>query len=182
MEISSRHDEFIWVRCFDVKTAKEIKPPGGGAHLIFLDPDGVQFLVKKVQKGGVDVVLEALNEANEAYANKEIEWKEAEAAEKDEENKGKLFVYAFVNDKESSAETLKALEDRWVAKDHSRLVFVKVEDKESPLVSKFHVSLWPSIVFADPSRDRSLLKRLPGKSTVRTIKAELKKAFAKMDK
>jgi hypothetical protein len=93
-------------------------------------------------------------------------------------------VYAFVDDKEASANTLKALSHPWIAKDHDRMVFVKKTGRDGDLAKKLQVATIPSLVYvAAPLKESDrLIDRKGGEQTLRGIRAAQKKAFDKMKK
>ena len=97
--VAARYNEFIWVKASDLKTAREVNSPASGT-LIAFDPDMDILGTWSVLKGGEDSILNALDEANKKFQPKEITWfdgePDAEAA------KGKLVVYAFVDEEEDS--------------------------------------------------------------------------------
>ncbi|HEY3226374.1 MAG TPA: hypothetical protein VGK61_05205 [Planctomycetota bacterium] len=179
--MAARYNEFVWVKASDLKTAREVNSPASGSLIVF-DPDMDILGTWNVLKGGEEAITTALDEANKKFLPKEIVWfdgePDAEAA------KGKLVLYAFVDEEEDSARTLKALEDRWIAKDHDRMLFVKVMGREGELAKRFQVSALPTLVFVDPSLkpEKQVLERKAGKSTTSALRAIQKRCFAKMKK
>ncbi|HTF56477.1 MAG TPA: hypothetical protein VK661_04365, partial [Planctomycetota bacterium] len=150
--------------------------------LIVFDPDMEILGTWNVLKGGEESILNALDEANKKFQSKEIAWFDGEPDA--EIAKGKLVVYAFVNEEEDSVKTLKALEDRWIAKDHDRMIFVKTSGREGELAKRFQVSALPTLVFVDPSQkaEKQILERKAGKSTTAALRSIQKRCFAKMKK
>jgi hypothetical protein len=172
------------VRAQDLKTAKEVDSPGGGANLIFIDPDGDRFHIVNVQAGGDDRILAALDEALAKYKDKDIKWFDGLPYLASDDIKDKLVVYAFVDDKDASNKTVKALSHPWIAKDHERMVFVKVLGRDNDIAKKLGVATIPSLVYVAPSLKESerLVERKGGESTLRAIRSAQKKAFEKMKK
>jgi hypothetical protein len=172
------------VRAQDLKTAKEVDSPGGGANLIFIDPDGDRFHIVNVQAGGDDRILAALDEALAKYKDKDIKWFDGLPDLANEELKDKLVVYAFVDDKDASNKTVKALSHPWIAKDHERMVFVKVLGRDNDIAKKLGVATIPSLVYVAPSLKESerIVERKGGESTLRMIRSAQKKAFEKIKK
>lgn len=172
------------MRAQDLKTAKEVDSPGGGANLIFIDPDGDRFHIVNVQAGGDDRILAALDEALAKYKDKDIKWFDGLPDLANEELKDKLVVYAFVDDKDASNKTVKALSHPWIAKDHERMVFVKVLGRDNDIAKKLGVATIPSLVYVAPSLKESerIVERKGGESTLRMIRSAQKKAFEKIKK
>ena len=179
--MAARYNEFLWVKASDLKTAREVNSPASGS-LIFLDPDGDPLGTFSVLSGGEEAILRALDAANKKYASKEVTWYDGEPDA--EKSKGKLLLYAFVDEEEDSAKVLKALEDRWIAKDHDRMLFVKALGKDGETAKRFQVASLPTLVFVDPSQkvEKQVLERKSGKITTAMIRAMQKKCFAKMKK
>ena len=158
--------------------------PGGGANLIFIDPDGDRLHLVNVQAGGDERILAALDEALAKYKDKDIKWFDGEPDLSAADFKDKLVLYAFVDDKEASTKTLKALAHPWIGKDHDRMVFVRKDGRESDLAKKYGVSTLPTLVFVAPSLKESerVVERKSGEATLRSIRAVQKKAFDKIKK
>ena len=93
-------------------------------------------------------------------------------------------MYAFVDDKETSTRTLKALAHPWIGKDHDRMVFVKRTGRDSELAKKFKVTALPTLVYVAPSLKESerIVEKKAGESILRAIRSAQKKAFDKMKK
>jgi hypothetical protein len=182
--VSARYGEFFWVRAADKATAKRVDAPSGGAHLIFVDPDGTQVGLWNVQVGGEAVVLKALDEAKALYEPKPVPWFDGEPDEKSDEVKKKLIVYAFLDDKENSEKAVKALEHPWVARDHGRLIFVRKYVLDSPLAKRFKVTSVPTFIFFDPTQKegKEVVERKSGEITTRMIRAPMKKFFERKKK
>lgn len=158
--------------------------PGGGANLIFIDPDGDRFHIVNIQAGGDERVLAALDEALAKYKSRDIPWFDGDPDTSAPEYKDKLVVYAFVDDKEASTKTVKALSHPWIAKDHDRMVFVKKLGRDGDLAKKFQVATVPTLVFVAPGLKESdrLIERKGGEATLRMIRGAQKKAFEKIKK
>ena len=128
--------------------------------------------------------MAALDEALAKYKDKDIKWFDGEPDLASDDVKDKLVVYAFVDDKEASAKTLKALAHPWIGKDHDRMVFVQRQGREGDLAKKYGVATLPTLVFVAPSLKESerVIEKKGGEMTLRSIRAVQKKAFDKMKK
>ncbi len=119
------------------------------------------------------------------YSSKEISWQAwSENSVAAAKESGKLIVLAFVNDKDDSVATLKAFEDRTIAKKHDKVIFLKVTyEKDSADVKKYGVFSAPTVIYIDPSKDgdKQVMEKVQGKQSVNQIRASLFKAFAKQD-
>lgn len=93
-------------------------------------------------------------------------------------------MYLFVDDREPSKKTEKALSHPWIGKDHDRMVFVKTLGRDNDLAKRFNVSTLPTIVYVAPLLKESerIVERKGGESTLRMIRATQKKAFDKIKK
>jgi hypothetical protein len=171
--------EFIWVRCMDKKTATQVKP-ANPPEIIFFDADGELLSRAGVTDG--DSVEKAMKAALEKYAPKQVNWTEYD--EKAVSESQRLVVLAFVNDKKDSEDTLKAFEDRTIAKKHDQITFVKKEfAKDSEEAKKWGATSAPTVVFINPSKEagKQVLEKVSGKQSVNALRALLAKAFAKME-
>jgi hypothetical protein len=155
-----------------------VDSPGGGANLIFIDPDGERFHIRNVQSGG-DSIKTALDEAIAKWSPKEISWFDGEPDYAHEDVKHKLIVYAFVDDEKASAETLKALAHPWVAKEHDRMVFVKTIGRDNDRAKRFKITTLPTLVYVAPAvkAAEGVIDRKFGESGLRHIRNAQRKGF-----
>lgn len=181
--MAARYGEFHWVKASDLKTARDVDSPYSGAFIV-IDPDGDRVGVWSVLTGGEEAFLKAMDEANKKYATKEIVWWDGEPDPASDDAKGKLFLYAFVDDKEESTKTLKALEHPWIAKDHERMIFIKVVGRDGALAKKYQISSLPTLLFVDPSLkpEKQILGRRSGEANAQQIRTLQRKALATMKK
>jgi hypothetical protein len=182
--VAARYGEYFWVRAADLATAKRIDAPSGGSNLIFLDPDGGTVGVYNIALGGEPTVLKALDDVKLAYIPKSVPWFEGEPDEKDTGLRRKLIVYAFLDEKEASEKTVKALEHPWVARDHNRLTLVRKYVLDSPLAKRFKVTSAPTLIFFDAAMKdgKQVVERKTGEVTPRMIRAPMRKFFERVKK
>ncbi len=95
---------------------------------------------------------------------------------------GKLLVIGFDSEKEDG---LKAFEDKTLVKFHDRCTFVKLPyEKGSETAKAWGVSMTPTIVLCDPSKDvpaKQPIEKLNGKKSPRDLKMALLRALRKID-
>ena len=180
--MAARYGEFVWVKASDLKTAKSVDSPYAGSFIV-IDPDGDRVGVWSVLSGE-EAFLTAMDEAHKKFASKEIVWSDGEPDPESDLAKGKLYLYAFVDDKEASTKTLKALEHPWIAKDHDRMVFIKSLDKDGALAKRYQVSSLPTLICVDPSLkpEKQILGRRAGEANVQQVRALQRKALETMKK
>ena len=158
------------VRCADKATALKVKsasPPG----LIFLDGDGVEFM--RVDAITPDSIESHMRAALEKYGPKEIAWAGSDAAA------SRPTAMVFVDERKESQALLKALSDRWLAKHHEKLAFVKHEfSKDDPTCKQYKITSSPTIVLLD--KDQKEVDRLVSKTLVTSVRAFLLKNFPKL--
>ena len=152
--------------------------------MIFIDPDGDRVHIVNVQAGGEERILKALDEALEKYKSKDIPWSDGEPDLASDEIKHKLVVYAFLDDKDASVRTERALSHAWVAKDHDRMVFVKTIGRDNDLAKRYQVATIPTLVYVAPALKESerMVERKGGEVSLRSIRASQKKAFERIKK
>jgi len=88
-------------------------------------------------------------------------------------------VYAFVDDKEASEKTLKALAHPWVAKEHDRMLFVKTIGRDNDRAARFKVTALPTLVYVAPSvkTGGGIIERKVGESGMRHIRLAQREGF-----
>ena len=93
-------------------------------------------------------------------------------------------MYAFVDDKDASNKTVKALSHPWIAKDHEHMVFVKVLGRDNDIAKKLGVATIPTLVYVAPTLKESerIVERKGGEATLRAIRSAQKKGFEKIKK
>jgi len=182
--VAARYGEFFWVKVNDAATVKRIDAPASGTNMVFVDPDGVSVGIWPAQSGGEKAMLRTLDDAKKAYVAKPVPWSDGEPDEKGDAVKNRLIVYAFLDDKEASEKTVKALEHPWVARDHGRLVCVRKYVLDCPLAKRFKVTSTPTLIFFDPSmkEGQEIIERKTGAFTPRMIRAPMKKCFDRLKK
>jgi hypothetical protein len=181
--VAARYSEFHWVKASDLKTARDVDSPQSGSFIV-LDPDGDRVGCWSVLRGGEQAFLDAMDKAKQKYVSKDISWMDGEPDLAAEENKTKLVLYAFVDDKDASAKVLKNLSHPWISKDHDRMLFVKTTGRDNELAKRLQVSTIPTLVFVAPILKESerIVERKGGDIQVRSIRAIQKRAFALIKK
>jgi len=157
------------VRCADKATAVKVKSEAPPA-LIFLDGDGTEFM----RVGGItpESIEGHMRSALEKYGSREIAWKESAAP-------GKPTARIFVDERKESQAFLEALTDRWLAKHHEKLAFVKTPyGKDDPACKELKITSAPALVLLD--KDGKEVDRLVAKTQVTSIRAFLLKNFPKL--
>ena len=180
------NSNFLMVRCADKTTSDKVKS-SQISTMIFFDGDGREYLRTTVD--GPDSVEAAFKKGMETYAARPISWATGDSAGVLAQAGGdrkKLLALAFVDDKKDSAAMLGALEDRWLAKHHDRLVFMKVAyDKTSEECRKWNVTSAPTLILVNPAEEnpkKSVVDQLVAKKELNTLHTFLIKAFEKFDK
>jgi hypothetical protein len=174
--ILKRKDEFHFVRVCEKKTAQTVragKPP----EAIFLDADGDEVFRSAFMDGAT--LDRSMTEALGKYAPREIRW----GREISTDPVGSpLIVVGFDDEK---GETLKALEDRSLAKYHDRIEFVRYSVKKDPEASKrWGVATAPAIFLCDGNKDspeKNILEKITGKKSPSALKASIQKALTRIE-
>lgn len=179
--IQKRQDQFYFARVTDKKMAQELKATRV-REAIFIDGDGTEMHRATFNDGrSLD---RAMGAALEKYAPREIAWRSYDAKETvaATEERKKLVLLGFADERKESAEALKVLEDRQLAKYHERFLFMKAAfRKDSEEAKKWGVSQAPSFVIVDPAKGE-VLERTSGRRTVKELKPLIVKALARLDK
>ena len=177
--VAARYGEYHWARAADKATAKRIDAPEGGSHLVFVDPEGRSVGAWSVQLGGEPAVIRAMDEAKELWKPSPVPWVDAEPDEKGELAQKRLILYAFLDDKEASEKSIKALEHPWVARDHNRVIFVRKYVLDGDLAKRFKVTSAPTFVFYDAAAKagQEVIERKTGELTPKVIRAPMRKFF-----
>ena len=177
--VLKRQENFHFARVIEKKTAQDLKAtqcPG----VIFMDMDGDEITRSPFQDA---VTLDrAMEEAHEKYGPREISWSSLESKKSlVSEDTGRLLLLAFVDEKKESAEELKTLEDRTIAKLHDRVRFFRASyRREAEESKKYAVAQAPTLVALDPVRGE-VVDRLAGKRTAKELKTFLQKALLKLE-
>jgi hypothetical protein len=175
-----RKDEFYFVRVSDKKTALQLKATRT-PEAIFIDGDAHEYFRADLKEPRI--LRRAMDSALEKFAPRPIAWAAQDAAKRTASSDEKrLTLLAFADDKKDSAETLKALEDKTVAKLHDRFHFVRVAYRpNSEDAKKWSVIQAPTLLVLDPARG-AVLHREGGKKDASRAKAFLLDALAKLEK
>jgi len=170
------------VRCADKATSDKVKSTQIST-MIFFDGDGKEYLRTPVSTA--DSVEAAYKKALEMYARRPVSWSAGDSATAGADGK-KLVAMAFLDEKKDSEAFVASLEDRWVAKHHDRLTFVKVAfDRTSEECKKWGVTTAPTLLLVNPAEEnpkKSILDQLVAKKEVSSIRAFLLRAFDKADR
>jgi len=177
---------FYMVRCADKATSDKVKSTSIST-MIFFDGDGKEY--HRTIVGTADSIEAAFKKANELYSRKAISWATGETADVLSTARGdkkKLVAMAFLDEKKDSDTLVASLEDRWVAKYHERLTFLKVAfDRNSELCKKYNVTSAPTVVLVNPSEEdakKSVVDQLAAKKELASVHSFMVKAFDKIDK
>ncbi len=169
--------EFYLVRVTDKKAARGVKA-AYPREAIILDCDGDE--IHRAVLADAPSLKLAMEKALQKYGPREVAWATLDG--KLPEDEKRPVVMAFVDDKKDSADTLKALEDRTVAKLHGRFLFVRAAfRRDSEEARKWGVSQAPTLVVADPAKGEAL-ERASGRKGAREIRALLQKVLARNEK
>jgi hypothetical protein len=169
--------EFLSTRVTDKKTAWGVKA-SSASEAILLDGDGDE--IHRDVFSSAAALARVLEEALRRYGPKEIAW--ATPGGKLPERERRPVVTVFVDDRKESTETLRALEDRTVAKHHGRFLFVQAAfRRDSEEARKWGVTQAPALVAADPESGE-VLERISGRRGSREIKAFLLKSLSRLEK
>lgn len=175
--ILKRQDDFHYVRVCEKKTAQSVKSTRA-PEVIFLDPDGDEVYRSDFKDG---ITLDrAMTSAVLRYAPRDITWG-AEFPSPAQAIKP-LLVVGFDDEK---GETLKAFEDKTIAKFHDRIEFVRLPfKKDGEAAKKWGVGQAPAIFICDASKEapeKNALEKIAGKKTPAAVKAAILRAIAKLD-
>jgi hypothetical protein len=179
--VEKRKDNFHFVRVVDKKMAQELKATRC-AEIIFLDCDGDEFCRSSFQD--VRTLDKAMEQALQKYSPKEIAWAayDAKAGVTASEERKRLVVLGFSDEKKESSEALKVLEDRQLVKFHDRFLFLRVAfKKDSEECRKWGVTQAPTVVIVDPAKG-DVVDRLSGRRSVKEIKPVFAKAMTRLEK
>jgi hypothetical protein len=174
--ILKRQEEFHFVRVCEKKTALAVRATKA-PEAIILDADGDEvYRAGFTDAAGLD---QAMTGALQHYAPKEIRW----AGEVAANSGGKpLLVVGFDDEK---GETLKAFEDRTLAKYHDRIEFVRYSlKKDVEAAKKWGVTQGPALFICDATREnpeRNTLERLTGKKNASALKASIQKCLLRAE-
>jgi len=176
--------DFLFVRCADKKTAGEVKA-GSPPEIIVFHPDGEEIYRQNVRDAVS--VERAMTEALKIYGPKEITWTAYdESAWGSARECGKLVVLVFASESHDSEATLKALEDRTLAKMHESVLFLRTTFvKDGPVEKSWGVMSAPTILLADPTKEagsKAVLDRSSGKKSAGSLKSMLSKALKAVEK
>lgn len=129
-------------------------------------------------------VYEALDQVLTLYKSQPVAWSTGTSTETVETaaKENKLVTLVFADEKENSAKTLQALEDRAVAKFHSKILFVRVDcSKESEEAKRWGVTQVPALVAINPAKGNAL-EKLVGKKNFRDVRSFFAKNLKKLEK
>jgi hypothetical protein len=180
--VKARKDYYL-VRCADKTTADRVKS-SAISTVIYLDGDGKEFLRKGVS---AETLEAAFQEANQKYSKKEISWPTGEAKEVISQAKleKKLVALAFTDEGKDSQVFLENLQDRWVAKYHDRLTFLKLPfDRNSETCKEWGVTGSPTLVLVNPQEEdakKRVIDRLTSKRELVSIHAFLAKNLDRLE-
>jgi hypothetical protein len=179
--VEKRKENFHFVRVVDKKMAQDLRAARCG-EIIFLDCDGDEFCRSSFQD--IRSLDKAMGEALQKYCGREIAWSpydpKAIAAGSDERKR--LVLLGFTDDKKESTETFKTLEDRQLVKYHDRFIFLRVPyKKDSEETRKWGVAQVPAMVIVDPAKG-DVVVRINGRRTVKEIKPVFAKSMSRLEK
>jgi hypothetical protein len=175
-----RQDQFYFARVTDRKAALELKATRI-REAIFIDGDATEIYRATLSDGRS--LEKALGAAADKYAPREIAWRSYEAKETASvDERKKLVMLGFSDEKKESVETLKTLEDRQLTKYHEKFIFMKAAfKKDSEEAKKWGVSQAPLLVIIDPAKGE-VLDRIGPRKTAKEIKPLLVKALGRLEK
>lgn len=175
-----RQEQFYFARVTDKKVALELKATRI-REAIFIDGDGTE--IHRATLSDTRSLEKALGGAAEKYVPREIAWKSYEAKETASvEDRKRLVMLAFSDEKKESVETLKILEDRQLAKYQEKFIFMKASfKKDSEEAKKWGVAQAPLMVIIDPAKGE-VMDRIGARKTAKEIKPILVKALARLEK
>lgn len=174
------------VRCADKATSEKVKSTMIST-LIFFDGDGREYHRTPVTT--TDSIEAAYKTALEKYSKKSVAWASGEPATVISDARSdakKLVLLAFLDEKKDSEAVVNALEDRWNARHHERMVFTKVAfDRNSEVCRKYGVSNAPTLLLVNPAEEdakKSVVESLVSKKELVSVHNFLVKAFDKVDR
>ncbi len=177
--ILKRSKEFFLVCSRDAKSAERVKATGGG-QLIFVDSD-CREIHRVADAANVTAVGVGMGEALRKYTDRTVPWTILrEGLLEAVKGRGEVLVVAFSDGGRESQETLKALEDRMVARLHDRCTFVEIEfRKDSPEAQRWKVTSAPTLLVVNPAREESkaVIASAVGRRTPPQLKALLTKGL-----
>jgi hypothetical protein len=177
--ILKRSKEFLLVCTRDPKSAERVKATARG-QLVFVDADCRE--IHRIADGStVEAVGVAMGEALRKYSNQTVFWTTLrEGLLEEVKGRREVLVLAFRTEGKDSEETLKALEDRMVARLHDRCTFVEIPfKKDSPEALRWKVTSAPTVVVVNPAREesKSVVASAAGRRTAPQLKALLTKGL-----
>jgi hypothetical protein len=181
--VARKSGEFLFVRACDKKTQEAIRSRPG--EIVILDPEGAEL-----HRGvcmDAPAIEKAMDAALQKYAPKPISWNLYESKGLESaRSAGKLALLAFDDGGKDGDALLKALEDRMVAGQHERFLFVRVPfKKDSDDVRAWAVTSALTLLIVDPSQEpgpKAVLEKTVGKKTPVQLKAFLQKASKAKEK
>ena len=179
--IEKRKDSFHFVRVVDKKMANDLKATRC-AEIIFLDCDGDEFCRSFFQD--IRSLDKAMEQALQKYGPREISWAayDAKAGVTASDERKRLVLLGFSDEKKESSEAMKVLEDRQLVKYHDRFLFLRVAfKKDSEECRKWGVTQAPAVVIVDPAKGTEVDKWI-GRRSVKEIKPVFAKAMARLEK
>ena len=128
-----------------------------------------------------------MNEALRIYGPKAITWTPYdEASLAAARESGKLVLLAFASDSKDSEATLKALEDRSIAKSHEKILFLKADYvKDGHAEKLWGVSYAPTILVVDPTKEagsKAVIDRVTGKKSAASLRGTIEKGLRAVEK
>jgi hypothetical protein len=136
----------------------------------------------------VESITAAMDKINEKYKDKEVSWDRAldQAIETAREAK-KAVVVLFGDEKEETTDTVKAFDHKSIAKNHDKLVFVRLAyDREGADAKRLGVMQCPMVVMIDPSKvegedlKKGIVGELAGKQKQPALRAMVTRGLDKM--
>jgi hypothetical protein len=179
--VEKRKDNFHFVRVVDKKMAQDLRAVRCG-EVIFLDCDGDEFCRSTFQD--IRSLDKAMEQALQKYGPREIAWAsyDPKATGAGSDDRKRLILLGFTDDKKESLETFKTLEDRQLVKYHDRFMFLRVAfKKDSEETRKWGVAQAPALVIVDPAKG-DVVDRINGRRTVKEIKPVFAKSMSRLDK
>ncbi|HZE97334.1 MAG TPA: hypothetical protein VE981_09930 [Planctomycetota bacterium] len=182
--IRLQRDDFLFVKCSDMTTVRAVKATSK-CELIVFDPDGDELL-RTVVKSSAEVAA-AMKETTARYSSKAIQWNVNAPPVQSGPSDGKqMVVVLFGNDSDEVGAAVRSLEDRRVAKLHSKCVFVRMEyRKDSPEVKAWNVISAPTLLVLDSVKDfgpKSVIERSSERKNPKEMKAFLARVLGVIEK
>jgi hypothetical protein len=179
--VEKRKENFHFVRVVDKKMAQDLRASRCG-EIIFLDCDGDEFCRSSFQD--IRTLDKAMEQALQRYSSKEIAWApyDPKAIAAGPDDRKRLVLLGFTDDKKESNESFKTLEDRQLVKYHDRFIFLRVPfKKDAEETRKWAVAQAPALVIVDPAKG-DVVDRLNGRRTVKEIKTVFSKSMSRLEK